>query len=166
MPAEVSSNLARYDGIRYGLSTPSDKLLDVYTKTRGAGFGKEVRRRILLGTYILSHGYYDAYYNKAIRVRQAIKDELAKAYMEVDAIITPSVPFPPFKFGEKSKDPLSMYMSDLFTVPANIAGLPAISIPSGKTSEGLPLGFHIMAPYLREDILFSVGKAFENGVKG
>lgn len=166
MPAEVSSNLARYDGIRYGLSVPSDKLFDVYTKTRGQGFGKEVRRRILLGTYILSHGYYDAYYNKAIKVRQAIKTELAKAYENVDAIITPSVPFPPFKFGEKSKDPLAMYMSDLFTVPANIAGLPAISIPSGKNSEGLPLGLHIMAPRLREDILFSVGKAFENQVKG
>lgn len=165
MPAEVSSNLARYDGIRYGLSVKGENLLDVYTKTRGKGFGKEVRRRILLGTYILSHGYYDAYYNKAIKVRQAIKAELAKAYEEVDAIITPSVPFPPFKFGEKSKDPLAMYMSDLFTVPANIAGLPAISIPSGKTAEGLPLGFHIMAPHLREDILFSVGKSFENTVK-
>ena len=165
MPAEVSSNLARYDGMRYGLSVASDKLFDVYAKTRGQGFGKEVRRRILLGTYILSHGYYDAYYNKAIKVRQAIKAELAKAYESVDAIITPTVPFPPFKFGEKSKDPLAMYMSDLFTVPANIAGLPAISIPSGKTTEGLPLGFHIMAPYLREDILFSVGKVFENTVK-
>ena len=165
MPAEVSSNLARYDGIRYGLSTEADKLFDVYAKTRGLGFGKEVRRRILLGTYILSHGYYDAYYNKAIKVREAIKSELAKVYEEVDAIITPTVPFPPFKFGEKSKDPISMYMSDLFTVPANIAGLPAISIPSGKTTEGLPLGFHIMAPYLREDILFSVGKAFEDTVK-
>lgn len=165
MPAEVSSNLARYDGIRYGLSVGADKLFDVYAKTRGSGFGKEVRRRILLGTYILSHGYYDAYYNKAIKVREAIKSELAKVYEEVDAIITPTVPFPPFKFGEKSKDPISMYMSDLFTVPANIAGLPAISIPSGKTREGLPLGFHIMAPHLREDILFSVGKAFENIVK-
>jgi len=165
MPAEVSSNLARYDGMRYGLSIPSDKLLEVYTKTRGKGFGKEVRRRILLGTYILSHGYYDAYYNKAVKVREAIKAELAEIYKDVDAIITPSVPFPPFKFGEKSKDPIAMYMSDLFTVPANIAGLPAISIPSGKTSDGLPLGFHIMAPHLREDILFVVGKDFENVVK-
>ncbi|MEK7586022.1 MAG: Asp-tRNA(Asn)/Glu-tRNA(Gln) amidotransferase subunit GatA [Patescibacteria group bacterium] len=162
MPAEVSSNLARYDGMRYGLSVSADKLYDVYTKTRGSGFGREVRRRILLGTYILSHGYYDAYYNKAVKVRDAICAELANIFQEVDAIITPTVPFPPFKFGEKSKDPISMYMSDLFTVPANIAGLPAISIPSGNTESGLPLGLHIMAPKLREDILWSIGTSFEN----
>ncbi len=164
-PAEVSSNLARYDGIKYGLSVEADKLFDVYTKTRGRGFGKEVRRRILLGTYILSHGYYDAYYNKAVKVRNAIRAELAKVFLDVDAIITPTSPFPPFKFGEKSKNPVSMYLSDLFTVPANIAGIPAISIPSGTTSNGLPLGFHIMAPQLREDILFTIGKDFENTVK-
>lgn len=162
MPAEVSSNLARYDGIRYGLSIEADKLYDVYAKTRGKGFGKEVRRRILLGTYILSHGYYDAYYNKAVKVRSAIKKELTNIFKEVDAIITPTVPFPPFKFGEKSDDPISMYMSDLFTVPANITGGPAISVPSGKTESGLPLGLHIMADDLREDILFSIGKDFEN----
>lgn len=161
MPAEVSSNLARYDGMRYGLSVEGDKLYDVYAKTRGKGFGKEVKRRILLGTYILSHGYYDAYYNKAVKVRNAIKDELANVFKEVDAIITPTVPFPPFKFGEKSNDPIAMYMSDLFTVPANITGGPAISIPSGKTENGLPLGLHIMADDLREDILFTVGKDFE-----
>jgi aspartyl-tRNA(Asn)/glutamyl-tRNA(Gln) amidotransferase subunit A len=160
-PAEVSSNLARYDGIRYGLSVESDKLYDVYTKTRGVGFGKEVRRRLLLGTYILSHGYYDAYYNKAVKVRDAISSELRNIFKDVDAIITPTSPFPPFKFGEKSKDPVSMYLSDLFTVPANIAGIPAISLPSGNTKDGLPLGFHIMAPELREDILFSIGKDFE-----
>lgn len=160
-PAEVSSNLARYDGIRYGMSSESDKLYDVYAKTRGVGFGKEVRRRLLLGTYILSHGYYDAYYNKAVKVRDAISLELKNVFKDVDAIITPTSPFPPFKFGEKSKDPVSMYLSDLFTVPANIAGIPAISIPSGKNKDGLPLGFHIMAPTLREDILFSIGKDFE-----
>lgn len=160
-PAEVSSNLARYDGIRYGLSLESDKLYDVYAKTRGVGFGKEVRRRLLLGTYILSHGYYDAYYNKAVKVRHAISLELKNIFKNVDAIITPTSPFPPFKFGEKSKDPVSMYLSDLFTVPANIAGIPAISIPSGKTKNDLPLGLHIMAPELREDILFSIGKDFE-----
>ncbi len=165
MPAEVSSNLARYDGMRYGLSEQASKLFDVYTKTRGKGFGKEVRRRILLGTYILSHGYYDAYYNKAVKVRNAISKELANVFLEVDAIITPTVPFPAFKFGEKSKDPISMYMSDLFTVPANIVGIPAISVPSGITEGGLPLGLHIMAPSLREDILFSVGKDFENTLK-
>ena len=162
MPAEVSSNLARYDGIRYGMSAPSDKIYDVYAKTRGAGFGKEVRRRILLGTYILSHGYYDAYYNKAVNVRESIKAELAEVFTSVDAIITPTVPFPPFKFGEKSSDPIAMYMSDLFTVPANITGAPAISIPSGHTSIGLPLGLHITAPHFREDILFTIGKDFEN----
>lgn len=164
MPAEVSSNLARFDGIRYGLSVDADKLYDVYAKSRGKGFGKEVRRRILLGTYILSHGYYDAYYNKAVNVRESIKAELAQVFQDVDAIITPTVPFPPFKFGDKSNDPIAMYMSDLFTVPANIAGVPAISIPSGNTTDGLPLGFHIMAPHFREDILFTVGKDFENRV--
>jgi aspartyl-tRNA(Asn)/glutamyl-tRNA(Gln) amidotransferase subunit A len=162
MPAEVSSNLARYDGMRYGLSEEADNLFDVYAKTRGKGFGKEVKRRILLGTYILSHGYYDAYYNKAVNVRESIKAELALVFKDVDAIITPTVPFPPFKFGEKSSDPIAMYMSDLFTVPANIAGTPAISIPSGKTESGLPLGLHITAPHFGEDILFSVGKDFEN----
>lgn len=160
-PAEVSSNLARYDGIRYGLSEKADKLFDVYAKSRARGFGKEVRRRILLGTYILSHGYYDAYYNNAIKVREEIKRELTKVFEEVDAIITPTSPFLPFKFGEKLDDPVGMYLSDLFTVPANIAGTPAISIPSGKSKDGLPFGLHIMAPFLREDILFTIGKDFE-----
>jgi aspartyl-tRNA(Asn)/glutamyl-tRNA(Gln) amidotransferase subunit A len=163
-PAEVSSNLARYDGIRYGLHVESDKLYDIYAKSRGKGFGKEVRRRILLGTYILSYGYYDAYYNKAIKVRNAIKQELTKAFMEVDAIITPTSPFMPFKFGEKLDDPVGMYLSDLFSVPANIAEIPAISIPSGKNNEGLPFGLHIMAPLFREDILFTIGKDFEKQV--
>jgi aspartyl-tRNA(Asn)/glutamyl-tRNA(Gln) amidotransferase subunit A len=160
-PAEVSSNLARYDGIRYGLNIDASKLYDVYTHSRGKGFGKEVRRRILLGTYILSHGYYDAYYNTAIKVRDAIKEELTKAFLEVDAIITPTSPFMPFKFGEKMNDPIGMYLSDLFSVPANIAGIPAISVPSGKNKDGLPFGLHIMAPFLREDILFTIGKDFE-----
>lgn len=160
-PAEVSSNLARYDGIRYGLNSPANKLYEVYTKSRGLGFGKEVRRRILLGTYILSHGYYDAYYNTAIKVRNAIKEELKKAFLEVDVIATPTSPFMPFKFGEKLEDPIGMYLSDLFSVPANIADIPAISIPSGKNKEGLPFGFHLMAPLFREDILFTIGKDFE-----
>lgn len=163
-PAEVSSNLARYDGIRYGLHEDAEKLFDVYAKSRGKGFGKEVRRRILLGTYILSHGYYDAYYTTAVKVRDAIKEELALVFESVDAIITPTVPFLPFKFGEKSSDPVAMYMSDLFCVPANIAGTPAISIPSGKNTEGLPFGLHIMAPSFGEEILFSIGKDFEKRV--
>ena len=164
MPAEVSSNLARYDGIRYGLSENTDKLFDVYAKSRGKGFGKEVRRRILLGTYILSHGYYDAYYNTAVKVCGEIKNELNNIFLDVDAIITPSSPCLPFKFDEKVKDPISMYMSDLFTVPANIAEIPAISIPSGKNEDGLPFSLHIMAPFLREDILFNIGKDFEKQV--
>ncbi len=163
-PAEVSSNMARYDGIRYGLHEDADKLFDVYAKSRGKGFGKEVRRRILLGTYILSHGYYDAYYTTAVKVRDAIKAELAQAFESVDVIITPTVPFLPFKFGEKSKDPVAMYMSDLFCVPANIAGTPAISIPSGTTENGLPFGLHIMAPLFGEETLFAIGKDFEKRV--
>lgn len=160
MPAEVSSNLARYDGIRYGNSHKSNNLLDVYTKSRGEGFGREVRRRILLGTYILSHGYYDAYYNTAIKMRSIIKKELENIFKEVDAIITPTSPYLPFKFNEKIDDPISMYMSDLFTVPANIAEIPAISVPSGKNIGGLPFSLHIMGPFLREDILFKISKDF------
>jgi aspartyl-tRNA(Asn)/glutamyl-tRNA(Gln) amidotransferase subunit A len=160
-PAEVSSNLARYDGIRYGYHEEGANLLEVYKKSRGKGFGKEVRRRIILGTYILSHGYYDAYYNASVLVRKAIRKELMNAFMDVDAIITPTSPFPPFKFGEKSKDPVSMYISDIFLAPANIAGIPAISVPSGVNNDGLPYGLQIMAPFLREDILFTIGKDFE-----
>ena len=161
MPAEVSSNLARYDGIRYGFSHDAPDLYGVYSKSKGGGYGKEVRRRILLGTYILSHGYYDAYYNKAIKVRDMIAKELLSIFEEVDAIITPTVPFPAFKLGDKMNDPMSMYMCDIFSAPANLAGIPAISIPSGKTKDGLPLGLQITAPYLREDVLFTIGKDFE-----
>lgn len=164
MPAEVSSNLARYDGIRYGLSVDAPSLYDVYAKSKGTGFGKEVRRRLLLGTYILSHGYYDAYYNKALKVRDMITEELIEIFSGVDAIISPTVPFPAFKLGEKMNDPLAMYMCDIFSAPANLAGVPAISIPSGKTEGGLPLGLQITAPYLREDILFTIGKDFEKGL--
>jgi aspartyl-tRNA(Asn)/glutamyl-tRNA(Gln) amidotransferase subunit A len=161
MPAEVSSNLARFDGIRYGLSEKGENLLDVYKKSRGKGFGKEARRRILLGTYILSHGYYDAYYNTALKVRQVIKNELLKLFKDFDAFITPTAPFPPFKIGEKMNDPISMYLSDVFSAPANLADIPSISIPSGKTINGLPLGIQFTAPFLREDILFTIGKDFE-----
>lgn len=161
VPAEISSNLARYDGIRYGLSADAKNLLEVYTKSRGKGFGKEVRRRIILGTYILSHGYYDAYYNKALAVRSAIIQELDKAFLDVDAIITPTSPFPAWKFGEKSHDPLSAYLADIYTVTANLAYLPAMSIPSGKNSSGLPLGLQIMAPKFKEEFIFKIGKDFE-----
>jgi aspartyl-tRNA(Asn)/glutamyl-tRNA(Gln) amidotransferase subunit A len=161
MPAEVSSNLARYDGIRYGLSEEGDNLLSVYTKSRHNGFGKEVRRRILLGTYVLSYGYHDAYYNTAVKVRQIIKNELIEMFKNFDAFITPTAPFLPFKLGERLDDPLSMYLCDIFSAPANLADLSSISIPSGKTKEGLPFGIQFTAPFLREDVLFTIGKDFE-----
>jgi len=158
MPAEVSANMARFDGMRYGTRQLGDNLLEDYMKTRGEGFGLEVRRRIMLGTYVLSAGYYDAYYNKANEVRELIRNAYQKAFKEVDVILTPTTPSPAWKLGEKVADPLQMYLEDIFTVPANLAGLPAISIPSGKTKDGLPLGIQITAPHFREDLLFSFGK--------
>jgi len=160
MPAEASTNLARFDGVRYGLHKESDSLLSDYMKTRGEGFGKEVRRRIMLGAYVLSAGYYDAYYNKATAVRELIKQDLEEAFKEVDVIATPTTPTPAFKIGEKTDDPLQMYLADIFTVPANLAGIPAISIPSGHT-DNLPLGFQVLAPHFGEDRLFSLGKVVE-----
>ncbi len=160
MPAEASTNLSRYDGIRFGLSVQGDGVDDSYKKTREQGFGKEVQRRILLGTYVLSHGYYDAYYNKAQKVRAKITAELKKVFEKVDVILTPTTPAPAFKFGEKS-DPISMYLSDIFTVPANIAGVPAISVPKGVHSNGMPLDVQIMAPHFAEEKLFSLGKEIE-----
>lgn len=161
MPAEVSSNLARYDGIRYGLSHPGETSIRSYFESRTAGFGPEVRRRILLGTYVLSSGYYDSYYNKANLVREMLKKEFAKAFLGVDVIATPTSPIPAFKIGEKSQDPLAMYLADIFTVPVNIVGVPAISVPSGKTADGLPLGMQFIAPHLGESTLFAIGKDFE-----
>ncbi len=164
MPAEVSANLSRYDGIRYGFSKEADTLLKVYAESRGEGFGKEVRRRILMGTYVLSAGYYDAYYNKAVAVRRLIADEFAHAFQSVDVIATPTAPSPAYKIGEKITDPLQMYLGDIFTVPANIAGLPAISVPSGtvvRDSAELPLGIQFMAAPFHEDRLFAAGKAVE-----
>ena len=161
MQAEASSNLARFDGIRYGEQADGEKLYDVYANSRGKGFGKETRRRVLLGTYILSHGYYDAYYNSALKVRQMIKDELFNFFKNFDAFMTPTVPFLPFKIGEKLDDPIGMYLSDLFSAPANLADIPSIAIPSGKSESGLPFSIQFTAPYLREDILFTIGKDFE-----
>jgi aspartyl-tRNA(Asn)/glutamyl-tRNA(Gln) amidotransferase subunit A len=162
MPAELSTNLSRYDGIRYGYSTEAQNLREVYTKSRGEGFGKEARRRILLGTYVLSHGYYDAYYNKAVNIRKLIIKDFENAFTNVDVIALPTSPCPPFKIGEKSNDPLTMYKADIFTVPASIAGVPAISIPNNKTKSGLPLDIQFIAPKLGEQRLFEVGKAFES----
>ncbi len=161
-PAEVSSNLSRLDGVRYGDRMSDTSVLAMYKETRGQLFGKEVRRRILLGTYVLSHGYYDAYYNKAVALRQVIRAELEKAFEYYDGIITPTTPTPAFKIGEKSADPVAMYLSDLFTVPANIAQVPALSIPSGTTTEGLPIGIQIIGPRFGEGQLFSIGKIVEN----
>jgi aspartyl-tRNA(Asn)/glutamyl-tRNA(Gln) amidotransferase subunit A len=161
MPAEVSSNLARLDGIRYGTRLEGKGVHDVYKATRGALFGKEVRRRILLGTYVLSHGYYDAYYNKAVAVRQIIRKELEKVLESYDAVITPTTPTPAFKIGEKANDPVAMYLADLFTVPGNIAQHPAISVPSGKNSEGLPFGIQLIGSRFGEASLFEIGKTLE-----
>ena len=164
MPAEVSSNMARFDGQKYGLSKDGSNLLEVYKKTRGEGLGKEVRRRIILGTYVLSTGYYDAYYGKALKVRKIIREEFSEAFKEVGAILTPTVPSPAFKIGEKS-DPLEMYLADIFTVTANIVGIPAISIPSGFVEidgKKLPLGIQLMSPHTHEDVLFEIGRSFLN----
>ena len=163
MPAEASTNLARFDGVRYGLHQDGKNLLEDYMFSKGTGFGKEVRRRILLGTYVLSHGYYDAYYGKAHNVRNTLKQEFMKAFADVDLIATPTAPFIAWKIGEKN-DPLSVYLADIFTVTANIVGVPAISIPSGFSEvEGkkLPLGIQFMAPHGREDFLFEIGQEFE-----
>ena len=165
MPAEVSSNLSRFDGVKYGLHIDGESLLSDYLKTRGEGFGKEVRRRILIGTYVLSAGYHDAYYNKALILRQKISSDFEEAFKEVDVIVTPTTPSGAFKIGEKINDPLSLYLEDVFTVPANIVGIPAISIPAGfieKEGVSLPLGLQIMAPHAEENILFEVGKKFLN----
>jgi aspartyl-tRNA(Asn)/glutamyl-tRNA(Gln) amidotransferase subunit A len=164
MPAEVSSNMSRYDGIKYGLSLDGANLLEVYEKSRGEGFGKEVRRRIILGTYVLSAGYYDAYYGKAMIAREVLKNEFKEAFKGVDTILTPTTPSPAWKIGEKST-PLEAYLADVFTVTANIVGVPAISLPSGfaKISEAdgeLPLGIQLMSAHNDEKTLFEIGKTF------
>ncbi len=163
MPGEVSSNLARFDGVKFGLLKEGDNLLDDYKKTRGQGFGREVRRRILVGTYVLSTGYYDAFYNKAQKARALITDDFIKAFKKVDVIITPTTPTPAFKIGEKISDPIQMYLADIFTVPANIARIPALTVPSGFADvdgKKLPLGLQFMAGECCENILFAVGKDF------
>ena len=168
MPAEVSSNLARYDGIRYAsnskfqISDSKLNLRDLYFQTRGEGFGKEVKRRVILGTYVLSKGYYDAYYKKAQKVRRLIIEEFNKVFKEVNFLITPTTPTPAFKIGEKSTDPLSMYLSDIFTVAANIGGLPAINLPIGFTKNHLPIGLQIIGPYGSDYSLLQIAKIIEN----
>ena len=160
-PAEASSNLARYDGVRFGLRVPAEELTEMYEATRGEGFGAEVKRRVLIGTYVLSAGYYDAYYNKARRVRSLILGDFVKAFETVDLLLTPTSPSAAFPLGEKMDDPIAMYLNDVFTVPANLAGLPGISIPAGLSAEGLPLGLQLIGRAFDEETLFRVGEVLE-----
>lgn len=161
MPAEVSTNLSRYDGIRYGTRKEGENIWETFKKSRSYGFGVEARRRIILGTYVLSHGYYDAYYNKAWKIRRAIMKEVNEAFNQVGFIMTPTVPVLPFKLGEKMNDPLAMYLCDLFSAPANLTGTPSIAIPSGKNEKGLPFSVQFTAPHFSENNLFEIGKEFE-----
>jgi aspartyl-tRNA(Asn)/glutamyl-tRNA(Gln) amidotransferase subunit A len=165
-PSEASANLARYDGVRYGYrSKETEDLLEEYEKTRGEGFGAEVKRRIMLGTYALSRGYYDAYYLKAQKVRTLIKRDFDEAFQKVDAIITPTAPTPAFKIGEKIDDPLQMYLSDIFTISANLAGIPGISLPCGFTREGLPIGLQLMAKPFDEEVLLRIAYTYEKNTE-
>ncbi len=160
--AEASSNLARYDGVRYTFrSGSSDTLTDMFQNTRGEGFGAEVKRRIMLGTYVLSHGYYDAYYLKAQKVRALIAADFKKAFAEVDAIVAPVSPFPAFKLGEKTSDPMEMYLSDIYTITGSLAGIPCMSVPCGKTQDGLPVGLQILCNHFDEARMFRIADAFE-----
>ena len=159
--AEASSNLARYDGVRYGLRVQGNTLMDMYRKTRERGFGPEVKRRIMLGTYALSSGYYDAYYLRAQKVRALIARDFADAFEKVDAILTPTAPTPAFKLGEKTADPLEMYLADIYTVTGSLAGVPGISVPCGKTSTGLPIGMQIFASHFGEARILQLARAFE-----
>jgi aspartyl-tRNA(Asn)/glutamyl-tRNA(Gln) amidotransferase subunit A len=162
-PAEASSNLARYDGVKYGYRDARAKeLLEMYEKTRSRGFGTEVKRRIMLGTYALSSGYYDAYYKKASQVRTLIMEDFKKGFDRCDVILTPVAPTPPFKIGEKVNDPLQMYLSDIFTIPANLAGLPAISVPCGFSVEGLPVGIQLLGNHFAEEKILQVAYNFES----
>jgi aspartyl-tRNA(Asn)/glutamyl-tRNA(Gln) amidotransferase subunit A len=159
--AEASSNLARYDGVRYGLRIDDPTLLGMYRKTRGAGFGAEVKRRIVLGTYVLSAGYYDAYYLKGQKVRALIAQDFRDAFETVDAILTPTSPIPAFKLGEKTNDPLQMYLADIYTVTGSLAGVPGISVPCGRTAENLPVGLQLFGPAFGESRILQLAHAFE-----
>jgi aspartyl-tRNA(Asn)/glutamyl-tRNA(Gln) amidotransferase subunit A len=161
-PSEASSNLARYDGVRYGLRVEGDDSIAMMFATRGAGFGPEVKRRIMLGTYALSAGYYDAYYGQAQKVRTLIIQDYAAAFASVDVLVSPTSPTTAFRIGEKADDPMAMYLNDIFTIPANLAGVPAISVPCGLDSAGLPIGLQLTAPALDEATLFRAGAALES----
>ena len=163
-PAEASSNLARYDGVKYGFRSQGENLIDMYEKTRSEGFGDEVKRRIMIGTYVLSSGYYDAYYLKAQKVRRLIKNDFDEAYKKVDAILTPSTPSSAFKIGEKLNDPVSMYLNDIFTVPINLAGLPAISLPAGHDKNGFPLGLQVIGKAFDEQTILNIAYSIEKNI--
>ncbi|MEX1108233.1 MAG: amidase family protein, partial [Dongiaceae bacterium] len=160
-PAEASSNLARYDGVRFGLRVEGKNLNDMYELTRAAGFGAEVKRRVLIGTYVLSAGYYDAYYLKAQKLRTLIARDFTQAFDKVDAILTPTAPNAAFATDAKMDDPIQMYLNDVFTVPVNLAGLPGLSLPAGLSAEGLPLGLQVIGRAFDEATVFRVGRALE-----
>ncbi len=160
-PAEASSNLARYDGVRYGLRVPGADITEMYSKTRAEGFGAEVKRRIMLGTYALSAGYYDAYYGQAQRVRTLIIRDFEAAYSSFDVLLSATTPTTAFEIGAKTSDPLSMYLSDLCTIPSNLAGHPAMTVPFGLGGDGLPIGVQVLAPALGETVMFQVAAAIE-----
>lgn len=165
-PSEASSNLARYDGVHYGhRAAQFNNMIDMYAASRGEGFGSEVKRRIMLGTYALSAGYYDAYYLKALKVRRLIRQDYDKAFEQIDVLASPVSPNPPFKIGEHSSNPLAMYLEDIYTISANLAGLPGISVPAGFTSAGLPIGLQLMAPPFEEERLLRAARMFENATK-
>ena len=163
--AEASSNLARYDGVKYGLRVEGKDIIDMYKKTRSAGFGKEVKRRIILGTYVLSSGYYEAYYGKAGKVRTLIRRDFEEAFKECDIIVTPVSPTTAFRIGEKTEDPLQMYLSDIFTIPVNLAGLPGMSVPSGFDGAGLPIGLQIIGRPLDEALMLQTAFVLEKELK-
>ena len=160
-PAEASSNLARYDGVRFGLRVTGDSVDAMYERTRAAGFGAEVRRRVLIGTYVLSAGYYDAYYLKAQRVRALVARDFAAAFERVDCLLTPTAPSAAFAIGDQSDDPVAMYLNDVFTVPANLAGLPALSVPAGLSDDGLPLGLQVIGHAFDEVTVLRVAEVIE-----
>ena len=163
-PAEASSNLARYDGVKYGFRAPGKDLIEMYENTRAQGFGNEVKRRIMIGTYVLSSGYYDAYYLKAQQVRRLIKNDFDSAFNEVDTILTPTAPSSAFKIGDKTEDPIAMYLNDVFTVPVNLAGLPAISLPAGMDEYGLPLGLQLIGKSFDEQTVLNAAYALEEKI--
>ena len=161
-PAEASSNLARYDGVRYGLRVEGETLSEMYEKTRAEGFGDEVKRRLFIGTYVLSAGYYDAYYLKAQKLRTLIANDFRAAFEKVDVVLTPTAPSPAFAVGEKADDSIAMYLNDVFTVPASLAGLPAISVPAGLSDDRLPLGLHVIGKPFDEETVLRAGRVIED----